>query len=117
MRIFQLFPNQTSWELTAQADPLKTSKAKLNPSAGVMTADHEKLIYAAKLGTGTVSRLFASQRARDEFVHGPELRIEGVDGDADLTEPWVNPDCTMLYFRRDNVTWMAAAVDDSGTPP
>lgn len=117
MRIFQLFPNRFEWELTAQADPMKTSKLKVNPNGGVLTADHNKLVYSARLGTGTTSRLYASGRLRDEFAPGPELRIEGVEGDEDLTEPWVNGDCTQLYFRRDNVTWMATAVDASGTPP
>ena len=117
MRIFQLFPNRFDWELTAQADPLKTSRMKVNPNGGVMTADHNRLVYSAKVGTSSNSRLFASERIRDEFSPGPELRIEGVDGDADLTEPWINGDCSALYFRRDNVTWMAAAVDDSRSAP
>ena len=117
MRIFQLAPTRPTWELTPQADPLKTSRAKVNPSAGVMTADHGALVYAAKVGSSMISRLFASARERDEFAHGPELRIDGVESDADLTEPWISADCSVLYFRRDGATWMATAVDDPGAGP
>lgn len=119
MRIFQLFPNETQWELTAQADPLKTSKAKISPSGGVMTADHNKLVYAAKIGNDTLapSRLYGSVRIANEYEEGDPLIIEGVDGDDDLTEPWINADCSKLYFRKDAATWMADAVDDAGAAP
>jgi len=117
LRIFQLQPTRTDWELTAQADPLKSSRDKVNPNGAVLTADHGKLVYAAKVGSRAVSRLFASERIRDEFAPGPELMIEGVEGDADLTEPWINADCTAVYFLRDGKTWMATAVDVTGSAP
>jgi len=119
MRIFQLFPNETQWELTPQADPLKTAREKVNPNGGVMTADHDKLVYSAKVGTDPLapSRLYASKRVRDEYEHGAPLIIEDVDGDADLTEPWINADCTRVYFRQDGATWMADAVDDAASGP
>ena len=119
MRIFQLFPNETQWELTPQADPLKTAREKVNPNGGVMTADHGKLVYSARIGTDAMapSRLYASERIRDEYSHGAPLTIEDVDGDADLTEPWINADCTRVYFRKDDATWMADAVDDAANGP
>lgn len=117
MRIFQRISGPNFWELTPQADPLKTSRDNINPSAGVMTADHGKLVYAAKVGSDTTSRLFASARIKDEFEPGPELIIDGVESDADLTEPWINADCTALYFGRDGKSWMALAVDDPAAEP
>lgn len=117
MRIFQRISSSSSWELTPQADPLKTSRAKINPSAGVMTADHGKLVYAATVGSNTTSRLYASARIKDEFAPGSELIIDGIESDADLTEPWINADCSALYFGRDGKSWMALAVDDPASEP
>ena len=116
LRINQLAPGG-SWQLTSQATPIETDPLKINPNGGVLTADHNKLVYAAKVGNAAHSELFASPRIGDKFAHGPELRIEGVDSDADLTEPWINGDCRVLYFRRDGATWMATAVDDPGAGP
>jgi hypothetical protein len=82
-----------------------------------MTADHKKLVYAARVGDNDFSRLYASERIRDEFAPGSELEIEGVEADASLTQPWINADCSALYFRRDTTTWMAMAVDDSASGP
>lgn len=116
LRINQLDP-QSSWQLTSQATPLEQSPLEINPNGGVLTADREKLVYSARLGTNEHSEVFASARDRGKYDPGVKVRIEGVDGNADLTEPWVNADCSTLYFRRANATWMATAVDDPASEP
>ena len=116
LRINQL-GTSGGWELTSQASLLESNPIKLSPNGGVLTTDREKLVYSATVGKNTRSELFSSFRIDDKFAHGPNVVIQGVKSDADLTEPWINSDCSTLYFRRDGVTWMATAVDDSGTPP
>ena len=60
---------------------------------------------------------FAPARIKDQISPGPELIIDGVEGDADLTEPWINADCTALYFGRSGKSWMALTVDDPTSGP
>lgn len=116
LRINQLDPS-SSWQLTSQATLLEMNPLKLNPNGGVLTGDHEKLLYSARVGKNMHSELFASLREDDKFAHGPELIIKGVASDADLTEPWINADCSTVYFRSGEVTWMASLVDDTGSSP
>jgi hypothetical protein len=73
-------------------------------------------VYSAQIGKEKESRLFASRRTLDEFPAGVELIIDGMDSDSDFTEPWINADCTTLYFRQGETTWMATtAVDDAAS--
>lgn len=116
LRINQLDPG-SSWRVTSEATPLEQSTLKINPNGGVLTGDRKALVYTAQLGDTAYSQMFVSRRVRGKFAPGAEVSIEGVAGDADLTEPWINADCTTLYFRRADTTWMATAVDDAGAAP
>ncbi|MBA3453640.1 MAG: hypothetical protein H0T42_11160 [Deltaproteobacteria bacterium] len=117
IRIFQLVPGKPTWELTGRADLLQFANEKLNPNGVVTTADHSKLVYSATLGTSTISRLFSTRSVDQRFDHGPELIIDGVEDEEDLREPWINADCSVLYFRRGDATWMATAVDAPASEP
>lgn len=116
LAIYELPPASTDWQATNQAGPLlQATEPAIDPQMAVLTSDHEILVYAAKLDDAPESRLFASRRARNLYNPGVELIIDGVAPDGDLTEPWINGDCTELYFRRADTTWRATAVDDAAS--
>ena len=96
--------------VTGQATYLNTHRPPLDFDGGVMTADHEILVYTAKVGEEDMSRAFASRRERDTYSPGVELIIDDLSSDASITEPWINEDCTTLYFRESDRTWVAEAV-------
>jgi hypothetical protein len=109
IRIIQRIPTSSTWMLTAQADPLNMAKPALDVNGGVMTADHDILLYTARVGSQKMSRAFATRRERDMFKPGVELIIDGVESDSGITEPWINHDCTQLYFRNNDKTWVTTA--------
>ena len=113
--VYQRNPVQ-DWMLTGETDALRTAKPRINASGGVMTMDHAKLVYTANVGAETannelVYRIFASQRTSgDSFEPGVELVIDGVDPNVGFSEPWINEDCTTLYYRSGDTTWMTTMV-------
>ena len=109
IRIIQRVPTSTTWMLTEQASPLNTASPPLDVNGGVMTADHEILLYTARVGSQKMSRAFATRRERDMYNPGVELIIDGVESDSGITEPWINANCTQLYFRNADKTWFTTA--------
>jgi hypothetical protein len=75
------------------------------PTGAALTADHGILVYSAKLGT-TESHLFETSFSKFEFGPGHEIGSLYVSGKAD-DQPWINNDCTQIWFRRDGLTWTA----------
>ena len=110
LRIIQRIPTDSFWMVTGQATPLNTATPRLDLNGGVMTADHDILVYTAVVGKEKRSRIFASRRIRDTYHPGVELIIDGVDNDASITEPWINADCTQLYYREGDTTWVTNAL-------
>jgi hypothetical protein len=110
IRIIQRIPTDSTWMLTPQTDPLNATTPALDATGGVMTADHEILLYTARVGSQKMSRAFATRRDRDRYNPGVELIIDGVESDSGITEPWINADCTQLYFRTNDTTWVTTAV-------
>jgi hypothetical protein len=94
------------WVMTGQAEKI-ADLITIDPSAAVMTAQHDKLVYAARVDGGK-SRIYAALRNRqqDKFEIGRAIDLE-VDDDLDDTEPWIAQDCSTLYFRRDGITYRA----------
>ena len=110
LRIIQRIPTDSFWMVTGQATPLNTATPALDLNGGVMTADHDILVYTAIVGKEKRSRAFASRRIRDTFSPGVELIIDGVENDASITEPWINADCTQLHYREGDTTWVTNAL-------
>ena len=110
IRIIQRIPTDSIWMVTEQATPLNAANPPLDHNGGVMTADHDILVYTATVGKEKHSRAFASRRVRDTYKTGVELVIDGVDDDASITEPWINADCTQLYYREGDTTWVTSAL-------
>ena len=85
-------------------DPIN-GVAGIAPTGGVLTANHEIFVYSAKLGT-VESHLFETPFSKFEFAAGSPIKQLGVAGKAD-DQPWINGDCSQIWFRRDGVTWTA----------
>lgn len=119
--IFQRLPgDDEAWQLTSQASPLNSIDEQISPTGGVMTTDHEILVYAARVRENP-PKLYATRRDDNTFLPGTPLIIQDVPADADLTEPWIDQDCQTLYFRWDDATWMTRSLggelDDSSSAP
>lgn len=108
--IIQRVPGNAFWAQTTEVRDLNQADPKIDLNGGVLTADHEKLVYSGKRGSSPVSRIFASERTLDQFSPSAEIVIQGVHDDEELTEPWINADCTELYFRQGDTTWLTTAV-------
>ena len=114
LQIYQKLPT-TSWSLTPQANALRTSKPKLNISGAVLTMAHDRMVYTANVGDEKIDgepvyRIFAGERVDDVFEPGVELMIEGAPSAVGFDEPWINDDCTTLYYRQNDVTWKTTQV-------
>lgn len=97
---------ETQWVDTAQAS-LIADRMDIDPSAAVMTLDHQILLYAARVD-GEKSRIYASRRSKadDKFLIGELVDLDS-DDVLDETEPWIAQDCKTLYFRRGGITYRA----------
>ena len=89
---------------TGFTDPIN-GIAGIAPTGGVLTGDHEIFVYSAKLGA-VESHLFETPFSKFEFAAGSPIALLGVAGKAD-DQPWINGDCSQIWFRRDGVTWTA----------
>jgi len=112
IRILQRTPASKTWAPTMEPRYLTAAKQPINPSAGVLTADHEILVYTGKIAAQRNNRMFASRRdhSEDAYFPGVEVIIDGVPTASDLTEPWINADCSQLYFRRGDITYVTEAI-------
>jgi hypothetical protein len=71
--------------------------------------DRPALVYAAKLRTDSGSSdLYVSQKNQGVWQVGVPLDELSVDGE-DEVEPYVNADCSLLYFRRGDKIFQARA--------
>jgi hypothetical protein len=74
--------------------------------SGALTADHQILVYAASQAGRNEYQLYVTQLVHNEFQVGapiPSLLVPGKTTD----QPWLDPDCSTIWFRRDRVTWVA----------
>jgi hypothetical protein len=90
-----------NWFNTGFGDLLSTS-AGVDPQAAVLTDDHRILVYAARVRGGTA--IYESRLTAEKFPVGQ--RIFTITGEVD--EPWINGDCSQIWFRRDGAIWTAA---------
>ncbi|MDQ3367571.1 MAG: hypothetical protein M3680_19285 [Myxococcota bacterium] len=93
-----------------RTDPINRDPDE-SPSQGVLTDDLFTLVYAARRRGGS-SDLYVSRRDDVTRQWRPGTRLRGVNTDADELEPWINRDCSTLYFFRDGVTYQAQRVDE-----
>jgi hypothetical protein len=77
----------------------------ISPTGAALTADHGILVYSAKVGT-TEGHLFESSFTKSKFGPGHGIESLYMPGKAD-DQPWINNDCTQIWFRRDGLTWTA----------
>jgi hypothetical protein len=86
-----------SWTLEDKARTVGLNSLALRFGRAVMTEDRSKLVYAAL--SGDRNDIFAVEQGVDSrtFDEGGGAIILGND---DEVEPWINDDCSKLYFRR-----------------
>src|SRR4051812_43604444 len=61
LRILERLPTGTTWSPTDQAAPFAALKTPYDFDDAVLTADHEILLYTAKIGKEKTARAFASR--------------------------------------------------------
>jgi hypothetical protein len=113
-RFVRMPPPDNFWVKTGLLDDINTESVQA--SSGVLTANGDRLVYAAKIGDDPISHLYATRvRVDDSFGLGERLDIPGNTNEANVTEPWINDNCTAIYFNRDGVILTARALDDQGS--
>ncbi len=90
---------------TSFAEPLDQIP-DLSPTGGALTADHGILVYSAVTHDVTGSHFYETSFAHNQFTQGHLLSSLYADGHND-DQPWVNADCSRIWFRRDGVTYTA----------
>jgi hypothetical protein len=110
-------PSDDSWQDTRYLDAFVSATPTITPGVGLLTADGERFVYAAQVGRDPISHLYATPKNADpSFSPGVRLDIDGVDEGVALTDPWINADCSQLWFNADGEILHArqlAAPDDA----
>jgi hypothetical protein len=75
-------------------------------NGAALTAEHKVLVYSAIVAPDTESHLYESQFSRGHFSVGAPVRSLMLAGHPD-DQPWVNEDCSTIWFHRDNAVWTA----------
>jgi hypothetical protein len=78
----------------------------LDINGAAMTAKHHILVYSAILAPDTESHLYETEFTRNHFTIGTPMRSLMLAGHPD-DQPWVNEDCSTIWFHRDNAVWTA----------
>lgn len=95
-------PTDVSWQSTRYLEAFASAQPAITPSVGLLTANGDRLVYAAEVGGQHGSRLYATwKNTGASFDPGTRLDIDGVDDDVALTDPWINADCSELWFDAD----------------
>jgi hypothetical protein len=96
-------PFDTAWQPTDRLRALVEATPPIAASLGLLTANGDRLLYAATVGDEHSSHLYASHVNGDggSFDPGERVQIDGIDDGAALTEPWINQDCSELWFNAD----------------
>ena len=95
-------PTDPAWQDTHYLDELDEATPQIAPTVGLLTAMGDRLVYAATVGGDRVSHLYATPKnTGPSFSPGVRIDIDGVDPDVALTDPWINADCSDLWFNAD----------------
>ncbi|HVK88524.1 MAG TPA: hypothetical protein VM513_30610 [Kofleriaceae bacterium] len=102
-----------AWGITSALETFPAHSPAITPSLGLLTEDAERFVYAATVGDDPVSHLYASARNVDNTSYSPgeRLQIVGVGDDVEVTEPWINGDCSELYFTMEGRIMYARQLD------
>jgi len=105
IQILAATPPAFAFQPSGFVDPLNTVGG-LNPTGGALTGDHQILVYSAITPGLTGSHFYETSFVHNQFMPGhliPSLYAADHGDD----EPWVNADCSRIWFRRDGVTYTA----------
>jgi len=97
---------ERTWDDIPERTRPLNEDASVHPSRGVLTQDLAILVYAARVDGGD-SELYASRIDDVEKTWRPGQRLLDVSTAGDEVEPWIDGDCSTLYFHRDGVTYRA----------
>jgi hypothetical protein len=84
------------------------SVSSVQPTHAVLTADGRTIVYAASIDAGEPDLYVTTY---DDALPGwaPGQAITSLDTRGAEDEPWVNGDCSRIWFRRDGVVYQADA--------
>jgi hypothetical protein len=90
-------------------DPARTlplNQSEIVPSQAVLTQDLRTLVYAGGDGE-TTSDLYVTTLDPDTNMFGVGQKITSLSTPDPEDEPWIDADCSTIWFRRNGVTMMA----------
>jgi hypothetical protein len=98
----------TSFHEDLPRTALLNSQTDVQPTHAEMTDDRKTIVYAAA-ATGEQSDLFVTTFDDTQLAWPPGQRIGSLDTSGAEDEPWINADCSRIWFRRDGVVYQAEA--------
>jgi hypothetical protein len=92
----------------ADSPRMLNAVSTLQPTHAVLTADRRTIVYAATIDDGEPDLYVTSY---DDALPGwgPGQAISSLNTTGSEDEPWVNGDCSRIWFRRDGVVYAADA--------
>lgn len=91
--------------------PINMDK-KAMPGRGAITSDTRVLVYSVKYGNGTYD-IYESEINETTRQWGVGFPVRGkVNTADDEVDPWINGDCSTLYFSRSGTIYRADRVDE-----
>lgn len=103
-----LASDPTSFHEDLNRTALLNSQTDVQPTHAEMTGDRRTIVYAAA-ASGEKSDLFVTTFDDSQTAWPPGERIAELDTAGAEDEPWVNADCSRIWFRRDGVVYQAQA--------
>lgn len=104
---------QNLWNEDANRTAPINNDRKAVPGRGVITSDTFILVYSVKYGNGSYD-IYASRRDDNTKQWGLGRPVMGKvnTSKSDEVDPWINGDCSTLYFSRDGTIYRADRVDE-----
>jgi hypothetical protein len=105
---FDIAVDSTSFHEDPSRTALLNSVADIQPTHAEMTDDRRTIVYAAT-AIGEQPDLFVTTFDDTQQAWPPGERISTLNTTGAEDEPWINADCSRIWFRRDGVVYQAQA--------
>lgn len=100
--------DSTSFHEDVNRTALLNAQTDIQPTHAEMTDDRRTIVYAAA-ATGETSDVFVTTFDDAQMAWPAGERIGTLNTSGIEDEPWINADCSRIWFRRDGVVYQAQA--------
>ena len=105
LEILAAAPASEVFKPSGFVDPINNA-ALIQPTGAALSGDHSKLVYTAFVNGSSDGHIYVSPFEKFQFAPGDPIGSLAELGKTD-DQPWINGDCSQIWFRRDGVTLTA----------